>query len=185
MLFPIHIIYNIAMPQDIIRTIRQQFFALRNGIIAETLRKAGDSHKVIFGLNLPQLTQIASTLPQDKDLALKLFGDTNCRECQLLASMVMPKAAITQAECFDMCKDINDYEVADIMCHKLFSKLPFAGALQQDLFNTGDDLPLYISLRLLQTTCNRIDLDKIALLADSNHNPRIKRLASIVISNLE
>lgn len=34
--------------------IRRQFFALRNGLIADTLRKGGMEQKYIFGLQLPR-----------------------------------------------------------------------------------------------------------------------------------
>ena len=42
-----------------IRQIKSDFFSLRNGEIADTLRKAGSPYKIIFGLQMPQLEQIA------------------------------------------------------------------------------------------------------------------------------
>ena len=36
--------------------IKRRFFAMRNGIVADTIRKAGLQDKMIFGLNLPQIT---------------------------------------------------------------------------------------------------------------------------------
>ena len=38
-----------------IRQIKSDFFSLRNGEIADTLRKAGSPYKIIFGLQMPQL----------------------------------------------------------------------------------------------------------------------------------
>ena len=32
---------------------------MRNGIVADTLRKAGSPYRIIFGLNLPQISEIA------------------------------------------------------------------------------------------------------------------------------
>ena len=39
-----------------LKEIKHQFMAFRNGIVADALRKAGYDYKVIFGLQLPQLT---------------------------------------------------------------------------------------------------------------------------------
>ena len=39
--------------KGIIAGIRKEFFALRNGMIADTLRKGGLEQKYIFGLQLP------------------------------------------------------------------------------------------------------------------------------------
>lgn len=63
-----------------IKEIRQQFYTFRNGIIADTLRKAGDPHRIIFGLNLPQITDIARLIGLDASLARELWADTSCRE---------------------------------------------------------------------------------------------------------
>ena len=45
-----------------LQNIKRRFFALRNGVIADTLRRAGSPFKIIFGLNLPQLAEIAAEL---------------------------------------------------------------------------------------------------------------------------
>ena len=46
-----------------IQLIKRRFFAMRNGIVADTIRKAGFDYRMIFGLNLPQLKDIAAELP--------------------------------------------------------------------------------------------------------------------------
>ena len=38
--------------EEILRNTRKQFFAYRNGIIADSLRKNGDPHSMIMGLSL-------------------------------------------------------------------------------------------------------------------------------------
>ena len=42
-----------------IQEIKKEFFTFRNGFLADTLRKAGMPYAVIFGLNVPQLGDIA------------------------------------------------------------------------------------------------------------------------------
>ena len=88
-----------------IKEIRQQFYTFRNGIIADTLRKAGDPHRIIFGLNLPQITDIARLIGLDASLARELWADTSCREAQLLAPMIMPSDAIGQNDALKMIKE--------------------------------------------------------------------------------
>ena len=51
------------MQYNQMQIIKRRFFAMRNGIIADTLRKAGLDYRMIFGLNLPQITDIAADLP--------------------------------------------------------------------------------------------------------------------------
>ena len=45
-----------------LQSIKKDFFVFRNGIVADTLRKAGMPHKVIFGLQIPQIAAIAKDL---------------------------------------------------------------------------------------------------------------------------
>ena len=42
-----------------IKEIKHSFLAFRNGIVSDTLRKAGMPYGIIFGLQLPQLAEIA------------------------------------------------------------------------------------------------------------------------------
>ena len=77
------------------QTVKRRMFAMRNGIIADSLRKAGSPFRMIFGLNLPQLDEIAADTGKDEELALMLFADRNNRESSLLAPMIMPEQCMT------------------------------------------------------------------------------------------
>ena len=76
--------------QEILRDIRKEFFAFRNGIIADKLRKANDPHPVIMGCLLTDIVTITRGMKDsiaDDDrlvtLAEELWSDTNSRECRL------------------------------------------------------------------------------------------------------
>ena len=76
--------------------------AFRNGIVADTLRKAGLSFGIIFGLQLPQLKKIAADIkaeyPDMKDLeclAKELIADNNVRESRILGFAIMPAECVT------------------------------------------------------------------------------------------
>ena len=73
--------------QEILRGIRKEFFAFRNGIIADKLRKAGDPHPIIMGCLLVDVQGIAArtreAIGDAKQLAAvasELWSDTNSRE---------------------------------------------------------------------------------------------------------
>ena len=48
------------MDKETIRQIKSDFFALRNGVIADKLRSAGCPYKIIFGLTVPQIESVAA-----------------------------------------------------------------------------------------------------------------------------
>lgn len=53
--------------------VKRRFFAMRNGVIADTYRRAGSPFRIIFGLNLPQITEIAAEFAPDSELAAELW----------------------------------------------------------------------------------------------------------------
>ena len=57
------------MHESELALIKKAFFTYRNGIVADTLRQAGDAHQLIFGLVLPQLTLIAKDVSAQYDNA--------------------------------------------------------------------------------------------------------------------
>ncbi len=67
------------MTSQTLKDIKHQFMVFRNGIVADTLRNAGMPYHVIFGLQLPQLSQIARTVSPDSTLARELWEDKNVR----------------------------------------------------------------------------------------------------------
>ena len=145
---------------EIIKNIKQQFFAYRNGMLADTLRKAGDPHKMIFGLNLPQIMQIAAETGKNKVLATALWTDEyGCRESRLLAPMLMPSQEFTIDEAMEWCSGVECVEVADVLCHRLLRGTDFAYKLAQLLCSDAKDaMEKYVALRLI---ANLLSLGKI------------------------
>ena len=144
------------MTQEIIREIRKEFFAFRNGIIADRLRKAGDPHSMIMGCLLVDVTAIAQrtleAVSDEKklaDIAQELWNDTNSRECRLAAPMLFPAQLMTEALAKEWCETVETVEIADNLCHKLLRQLPDASDLFRQLI--GDERPLvkYTGYRLM------------------------------------
>lgn len=123
-----------------IRAIKHEFMTFRNGIVSDTLRKAGmDCYKVIFGLNLPQLGEIARRHSNTKELAEALWSDRGVRESRLLATYLYPHDSIDIDSAMAMMNDVQTREEADILCFRLLRKLPFARDL---LTRHADNSPL-------------------------------------------
>ncbi len=127
-----------------LREVKQQFFALRNGLLADTLRKqASLPHRVIFGLNIIQLREIAERAGKDLALAEALWADRDCRESRLLAPMILPEPNA------QWLTEVQTPEEADILCHRSLRNHP--RALDFALEAIGSSVPLtrYSGLRLL------------------------------------
>lgn len=107
--------------------------AFRNGIVADTLRKAGLSYSVIFGLQLPQIAQIARQLPVDQDLAMKLWDDENVRESRLLACWLFNPDETLFDTALKLASSVKSREESDILSFRLLRRLPYAQQLAESL----------------------------------------------------
>lgn len=123
---------------EVISDIKKSFFALRNGILADTLRKAGMSYKVIFGLQIPQIAEIARGLSQSAELAGSLWEDRGVRESRLLACYLFPPEETDMEKALALAADIQTPEEADMLAFRLFKKLPFAGELLDEMERTQE-----------------------------------------------
>lgn len=142
--------------QDIVREIRKEFFAYRNGIIADKLRKAGDPHSMIMGCLLVDVTAISQrtreAISDENELAAiaqELWNDTNSRECRLAAPMLYPARLMTQALAMEWCDTVETIEVADNLCHKLLRHIKDAEDLMNQLISQENALVKYTGYRLM------------------------------------
>lgn len=129
--------------------IKREFFALRNGIVADSLRRAGAPYQIIFGLNLPQIVEIAAAKGPDRCLAERLWSNTTTRESLLLAPMIYPRGEMTRETAVEWVKAAPSAEVVDVLCHRLLRHLPFAASVARGLSLSERDLDRYCALRLL------------------------------------
>lgn len=142
--------------QDIVRVIRKEFFAFRNGIIADKLRKAGDPHTMIMGCLLVDVAAIAQrtreSIGDENELAAiaqELWNDTNSRECRLAAPMLYPARLMTLALAMEWCNTVETVEIADNLCHKLLRQLKDAEDLMNQLIVQENVLAKYTGYRLM------------------------------------
>ena len=142
--------------QESLREIRKEFFAFRNGIVADKLRKAGDPHNIIMGCLLVDIQAIAQRQRQAINddqalaaLAQQLWNDTSSRECRLAAPMLFPAQLMTLREAVNWCESVETIEVADNLCHKLLRHLPEADVLFRQLIAFDRPLVKYTGYRLM------------------------------------
>lgn len=115
----------------------------RNGMIADTLRKAGLPYKIIFGLQLPQIAAIARALPNTVDLADELWADNEVRESRLLACYLYPLEQIDEDKATKLAESVRTPEEADILCFRLLRYYKDAEKIALRLSATEDPLLIY------------------------------------------
>lgn len=132
-----------------IQLIKREFFSLRNGIIADTIRRSGAPYKIIFGLNMPQLKEIADSIGPDRAMADSLHANTTTRESLMLAPMIFPRGEMTPELAMQWIADSPTTEVTDVTCHRLLRHLPFAAETARQLAGSDSDMLRYAALRLM------------------------------------
>lgn len=116
-----------------IQEIKHEFMAFRNGIVADALRSAGQPYGVIFGLQLPQLKEIASKAGKDASLAGQLWEDRNVRESRLLAPFLLEAAEMTTEEAVGMLAGTRTREEVDILVFRLIRFHPQLTEIRAEL----------------------------------------------------
>lgn len=134
--------------EEILRGIKHSFMVYRNGIVADTLRQAGMPYKIIFGLQLPQLSEIARRNTPSIDIADRLWADRHVRESRLLACYLYPREVITEEKALALAEDVQTAEEADILCFRLLRYLPFVSQLAERLAQSGEPLTAYCATAL-------------------------------------
>lgn len=142
-----------------LQKIRKEFFAYRNGIIAEQLRTAGDPHTMIMGCQLADVIAIAAHYEKNTALAQALWNDEHHRECRLAAPMLYPIDQFSQQTALAWCQSVESVEIADVLCHRLLRHMPCAQQLWQQLRDSDSPLVRYTAWRLLLnlTLLNKVE----------------------------
>lgn len=129
--------------QEHIKEIKHSFMAFRNGIVSDTLRKAGMPYNIIFGLQLPQIAEIARNNDKNLELADALWQDSGVRESRLLACYLYPLAEVNEDKAYELASSVQTIEEADILSFRLLRNLEFANALANRLSSEDSQLISY------------------------------------------
>lgn len=110
-----------------LRQIKRTLRSVMNGPVSNSMREKGLRYKVIFGVELPRLQEIASTLPHSYELAAALWKE-DIRECRLLAGMLMPRERMDEELASLWVEQMRFTEEAECTVLHLFSHEPWASA---------------------------------------------------------
>ncbi len=176
-----------------LRDTKRLFYTYRNGIIADKLRETDVKHKIIFGLNINQLSAIAIQLGEDQELADTLWKNSSTRESQLLAPMIFPESNFTQEIAQYWIETTPNTEVADILCFKLLRKMPYANGIAHRNCKSTDSMIRYTAMRLWLNLMiiNKLTNEEINNLYHkakeeiNNDFPPIKSVALQIISEID
>lgn len=135
------------MDKETIRLIKSDFFALRNGVIADKLRRAGSPYKIIFGLTVPQIESVAAKHDPSTELAEALWNNATTRESRLMATMVYPLEDFSEETARQWLVEADTTELVDMLCFRLVRYLDGAETLAFSL--ASDSSMQYAGLRLL------------------------------------
>lgn len=191
---------------SLMQAVKRRFFAMRNGDLAAQMIAGGIGYKINFGLNLPQIGDIAAALrngtldgadhrPDATELAQTarlLWANTTTRESLLLAPMLIEPDTLPAAEATAMLAACPTTEVADVLCLKLLKRHPDAEAIATGLYCRADTgtLGRYGALRLIMNllAMNRCDLATARKMAEAEterNETLTRRLARQILDEVE
>lgn len=131
-----------------INEIKRMVYAMRNGVAADVLRRGGAPYRMIFGVNLPQLSEIAKEIGTSVEVADKLWSDSGVRESLLLAVMVHPEAEMDSKKALLWLEQAPSVEIIDVLCHRQLRHKAYASELADKLVDSDCDMKRYAALRL-------------------------------------
>ena len=175
-----------------IRQIKSDFFSLRNGEIADTLRKAGSPYKIIFGLQMPQLEQIAAQSGHSAELAEWMWSNDSTRESKIFATMVYPIESFDLVKADKWAQEAETFELIDTLCFRLVRYINGSEELVHKYIESTEKKMRYFAFRLalnlliLRKISNTDNLYSAAKKeVDSSQTMALKRIANQIIQEVE
>lgn len=133
---------------DTIIEIKGKLRLFMNGVLSQSLREKGLKYRLIFGVELPRLKEIAADYKQSHELAQALWKE-DIRECKILAAYLQP----TDTFCSELAdlwmEQIHNTELADYVCMALFRRLPFASQKAYQWMASENRIETYTGFRLI------------------------------------
>lgn len=160
---------------------------MRNGAVADSLRRQGAPYRIIFGLNLPQIVEIARDFGPDAELALELRANVTTRESMLIAPMLFPVENLTPDLAVEWLLDAPTTEVIDIACLKLLKHVADADTVIRRLADSSTPLHRYAAIRLgANILPDHIDLiEEVARREFERREPMTMMACHMLIDDIE
>ncbi|MDE7397690.1 MAG: hypothetical protein K2M98_08195 [Muribaculum sp.] len=128
--------------------VKRSFFAYRNGVVADVMRRGGSPYHMIFGLTLAQVADIANGIGRDDELARELWFTDDVRESAMLAPMLVNPDIFGCEDAIEWVVAVKSVEIADILALKLLRRTECVSEIVSVLCREDqDDLQRYVGLR--------------------------------------
>ena len=133
---------------ETIREIKGKLRLFMNGVLSQSLREKGLKYRLIFGVELPRLKELAAEYEPNHELAQALWKE-DIRECKILAAYLQPTESFYPEIADIWVEQIHNTELADYVCMALFRRLPYASQKAFQWIASGERMPMYIGFRLM------------------------------------
>lgn len=134
--------------QSTIREIKSKFRLFMNGVISQSLREKGLQYRLIFGIELPRIKEIAAQYEPNHELAQALWKE-DIRECKILAAYLQPVESFYPEIADIWMEQIRNTELADYVCMALFRRLPYASQKAFQWMASENRMEVYTGFRLM------------------------------------
>lgn len=121
-----------------IKEIKHYFFAHRNGVTADVLKRGGSRFSVIFGVEVPAISRLAQSIGYNHSLARQLWSDDNVRESHLLAPWLIDPLEISVEDAVLMADGVKDMEDAMMLAFRVLKRHPHANEILNILLKAPD-----------------------------------------------
>ena len=108
-----------------VRTIKQSFRLLMNGVTAQSMRDKGVQYKLNWGASLLHLREMAAEYEKDYDLAIALWKEP-IRECKILATLLMPTDKLLPEVAEIWMEQTETQEMAELLALHVFQYVDYA-----------------------------------------------------------
>lgn len=133
---------------EVIREIKSKFRLFMNGVISQSLREKGLQYRLIFGVELPRIREIAAQYEPNHELAQALWKE-DIRECKILAAYLQPVESFYPEIADIWMEQIHNTELADYVCMALFRRLPYASQKAFQWMASENRMGVYMGFRLM------------------------------------
>lgn len=134
--------------RPLVQALKAELRLYMNGVMAQSLRERGLKYRLIFGVELPRLKEIAAGYPKSHDLAQSLWKE-DIRECRILAGYLQPVETFYPEIADIWLEQMHDTELVDYTCMNLFRHLPYASEKAFQWMAAEPVLTQYCGFRLM------------------------------------
>lgn len=171
-----------------INDIKRRVYAMRNGVAADVLRRGGAPYRMIFGVNIPHLAEIAAEIGKSVGTADILWADSGVRESLILATMVHPPELMTPEKARTWLGQAPSAEIVDMLCHRIIGRMPYAAELAAYMARHSDnDLSRYAALRIYFNLLpdHRVEARRVAEHERQRHSAVTAIIAASLLDELD